>query len=61
MEEQIEEFIEYLATQKTLCGQYADGISEPDLLQFHQFVMNMRPYTSSWARVDSLLMQALAA
>lgn len=29
-----------------------------DLLQFHQFVMNTRPYTSSWARVDSLLMQA---
>lgn len=29
-----------------------------DLLQFHQFVMNTRPYISSWARVDSLLIQA---
>lgn len=29
-----------------------------DLMQFHQFVMTARPYTSSWARVDSLLMQA---
>lgn len=29
-----------------------------DLLQFYQFVMNERPYTSSWARVDTLLLQA---
>ena len=27
-------------------------------MQFHQFVMTARPYTSSWARIDSLLMQA---
>jgi integrase/recombinase XerD len=29
-----------------------------DLMQFYQFVMNARPFTSSWARVDSLLLQA---
>lgn len=57
MESQIAQFIEYLATQK----QYARNTLTAyrnDLLQFHQFVMNMRSYVSSWARVDSLLMQA---
>lgn len=57
MEEQIEQFIEYLATQKHYAGNTLMAYRN-DLLQFHQFVLNLRPYTSSWARVDSLLMQA---
>jgi integrase/recombinase XerD len=57
LESQIEQFIEYLATQKHYAGNTLMAYRN-DLLQFHQFVMNLRPYTSSWARVDSLLMQA---
>lgn len=57
MEQHIEQFIEYLATQKHYAGNTLMAYRN-DLLQFYQFVMNLRPYTSSWARVDSLLMQA---
>lgn len=57
MEAQIEQFIEYLATSK----HYADNTLTAyrnDLYQFYQFVMNERPYTSGWGRVDTLLLQA---
>ncbi len=57
MESHIAQFIEYLATQKHYAGNTLMAYRN-DLLQFYQFVMNTRPYTSSWARVDSLLMQA---
>ncbi len=57
MEQFIEQFIEYLATQKHYAGNTLMAYRN-DLLQFHQFVMTTRPYTSSWARVDSLLLQA---
>lgn len=57
MEAQIEQFIEYLATQKHYAGNTLMAYRN-DLMQFYQFVMTMRPYTSAWARVDSLLMQA---
>lgn len=57
MESQIEQFIEYLATQKHYAGNTLMAYRN-DLLQFYQFVMNTRAYVSSWARVDSLLMQA---
>lgn len=57
METQIEEFIQHLATQKNYARNTLTAYRN-DLLQFHQFVMNMRSYISSWARVDSLLMQA---
>jgi integrase/recombinase XerD len=57
VEQHIEQFIEYLATQKHYAGNTLMAYRN-DLLQFYQFVMNLRPYTSSWARVDSLLMQA---
>lgn len=57
MEEQIEQFIEYLATQKHYAGNTLMAYRN-DLYQFHQFVMTTRPFTSSWARVDSLLIQA---
>lgn len=57
MEQHIAQFIEYLATQKHYAGNTLMAYRN-DLLQFYQFVMNTRPYTSSWARVDSLLMQA---
>jgi integrase/recombinase XerD len=57
MEEQIEAFIEYLATQKHYAGNTLMAYRN-DMLQFHQFVMTERPYTSSWARVDTLLLQA---
>lgn len=57
MEEQIEAFIEYLATHK----HYADNTLTAyrnDLLQLYHFVLNERPHLSGWARVDSLLLQA---
>lgn len=57
MEAQIEEFIQHLGTQKNYARNTLTAYRN-DLLQFHQFVMNMRSYVSSWARVDSLLMQA---
>lgn len=57
MEAQIEQFIEYLATQKHYARNTLMAYRN-DLLQFYQFVMNTRAYLSSWARVDSLLMQA---
>lgn len=57
MEAQIAQFIEYLATQKHYAGNTLMAYRN-DLMQFYQFVMITRPYTSAWARVDSLLMQA---
>lgn len=57
LEQQIEQFIEYLATHKHRAGNTLMAYRN-DLLQFYQFVLNARPYVSSWARVDSLLMQA---
>jgi integrase/recombinase XerD len=57
LENQISQFIEYLASQKNYAGNTLMAYRN-DLLQFHQFVMTTRPYLSSWARVDSLLMQA---
>ncbi len=57
MEQHIEQFIEYLATAKHYAGNTLMAYRN-DLLQFHQFVLTTRPYVSSWARVDSLLMQA---
>ena len=57
VESQIEQFIEYLATQKHYAGNTLMAYRN-DLLQFHQFVLNARPFTSSWARVDTLLLQA---
>ncbi len=57
MESQIEQFIQYLATQKHYAGNTLMAYRN-DLLQFYQFVMNTRPYASSWARVDTLLLQA---
>ncbi len=57
MEDQIEQFIEYLATQKHYAGNTLMAYRN-DLLQFYQFIMTARPLTSSWARVDSLLIQA---
>lgn len=57
LEEHITQFIEYLATQKNYAGNTLMAYRN-DLLQFHQFVITTRPYISSWARVDSLLMQA---
>jgi integrase/recombinase XerD len=57
LETHIEQFIEYLATQKHYAGNTLMAYRN-DLLQFYQFVLNTRPYVSAWARVDSLLMQA---
>lgn len=57
LEQHIEQFIEYLATQKHYAGNTLMAYRN-DLWQFYQFVLNTRPYVSSWARVDSLLMQA---
>lgn len=57
MEEQIEQFIEYLATQKHYSGNTLLAYRN-DLWQFYQFVLAERPYVSSWGRVDSLLLQA---
>ncbi|HZQ07915.1 MAG TPA: tyrosine recombinase [Anaerolineae bacterium] len=57
MESQIEQFIQYLATQKHYAGNTLMAYRN-DLLQLYQFVMNTRPYASSWARVDTLLLQA---
>lgn len=57
MEQQIEQFIEYLAREKHRANNTLMAYHN-DLLQFHQFVLNTRPYISSWSRVDSLLIQA---
>lgn len=57
MEEQIEQFIQYLATERGCAGNTLMAYRN-DLMQFYQFVMNTRSYVSSWARVDSLLIQA---
>jgi integrase/recombinase XerD len=57
LEEHIEQFIEHLATQKHYARNTLMAYRN-DLLQFYQYVLTARPYISSWARVDSLLMQA---
>jgi len=57
LESQIEQFIQYLATEKGYAGNTVMAYRN-DLSQFHQFVMTVRPYLSSWARVDMLLIQA---
>jgi integrase/recombinase XerD len=57
MEEYIEQFIQYLADEKRYSSNTLMAYRN-DLVQFHQFVMNTRSYTTSWARVDSLLIQA---
>lgn len=57
MEEQIEAFIEYLATEKHYAVNTLTAYRN-DLLQLYHFVLNERPHLSGWARVDSLLLQA---
>lgn len=57
MDEQIEAFIEYLATHKHYAANTLMAYRN-DLMQFYQFVINERPHLGSWARVDSLLLQA---
>ncbi|MBI4670445.1 MAG: tyrosine recombinase [Chloroflexi bacterium] len=57
MESQIEQFIQYLAAEKGYAGNTVMAYRN-DLSQFHQFVLTTRPYLSSWARVDTLLIQA---
>jgi integrase/recombinase XerD len=57
MEEQILAFIEYLARRKHYAGNTLAAYRQ-DLFQFHQFVTTERPHLSSWARVDTLLLQA---
>src|SRR5581483_6568743 len=57
LEQQIAQFIEYLAAEKGYAGNTLMAYRN-DLSQFHQFVLNTRPYISSWARVDPLLIQA---
>ncbi|RIK25746.1 MAG: tyrosine recombinase XerD [Chloroflexi bacterium] len=53
----IEQYLEYLAAEKG----YAENTLAAyrnDLRQFYLFVVNTRPDITSWARVDSLLLQA---
>jgi len=57
MEEQIRAFIAYLATHKRYAANTLAAYRN-DLLQFFQFISAERPHLSSWARVDSLLLQA---
>ncbi|MGE5138460.1 MAG: tyrosine-type recombinase/integrase [Rudaea sp.] len=57
MEDQIQAFIEYLATQR----RYAPNTLlayRNDLLQLCQFVQAERPGIGSWSHVDSVLLQA---
>jgi integrase/recombinase XerD len=57
MEEEIQHFIEYLATQRHSAANTLAAY-RVDLIQFHHFVCTERPHLSSWGRVDTLLMQA---
>lgn len=57
MESYIEQFIQYLAAEKGYAGNTVMAYRN-DLSQFYQFVLNTRPYTTSWARVDMMLIQA---
>jgi integrase/recombinase XerD len=57
MEEQIHAFLEHLATQRHYAANTLAAY-RVDLLQFFHFILLERPHLSSWARVDSLLMQA---
>lgn len=57
MEQFIEQFIQYLAQEKGYSNNTVMAYRN-DLSQFHQFVLTVRPYLSSWARVDTLLIQA---
>lgn len=57
MEDQIEQFVAYLATEKHYAANTLMAYRN-DLLQFYQFVISARPFTSSWSRVDTLLLQA---
>ena len=57
METQIDQFIQYLATERGCSGNTLMAYRN-DLMQFYLFVMNTRSHISSWARVDSLLIQA---
>ena len=57
MESYLEQFILHLETEKGYAGNTLMAYRN-DLSQFHQFVINARPYITSWARVDSLLIQA---
>jgi integrase/recombinase XerD len=57
MEEEIHYFIEYLATQRH-CAANTLTAYRIDLLQLYHFICLERPHLSSWARVDSLLLQA---
>jgi integrase/recombinase XerD len=57
MEQDIERFLQSLAAEKG----YAENTLvayRNDLRQFYLFVLNTRPDIASWARVDSLLIQA---
>jgi integrase/recombinase XerD len=56
MEEQIYAFIEHSAAQR---GYAANTLAayRNDLVQFYQFLSIERPHLSSWARVDTLLLQ----
>lgn len=56
VEAQIEAFIEYLAAQKHYSANTLVAYRN-DLTQFLQFVTEQRPYISSWAHVNSLVLQ----
>jgi integrase/recombinase XerD len=57
MEEHIHAFIEHLATRRHYAANTLAAY-RVDLFQFYQFVCLERPHIGSWARVDSLLLQA---
>lgn len=57
MEEQIHAFIEHLETQRHYSPNTLAAY-RVDLHQFYKFVTMERPHLSSWARIDTLLLQA---
>ena len=57
MEEQIHNFIEQLANQRHYAPNTVAAY-RVDLFQFYQFICSERPHLSSWARVDTLMLQA---
>lgn len=57
MEQDIEQFIQYLAAEKGYAGNTLVAYRN-DMRQFYLFVLNTRPDIASWARVDSMLIQA---
>jgi integrase/recombinase XerD len=57
MEDQIQAFLAHLSTQRHYAANTLSAY-RVDLLQLYQFVCLQRPHISSWARVDSLLLQA---